>query len=363
VSIQHSTGAPNSASSELAATGMPELPLVSVVIPAFNAHRFIARALDSALAQTYPNLEILVINDGSPDTELLELVLQRYQGRIRYFKQENCGPSAARNRAIREARGPYVAFLDSDDAWFPHHITRQVALLQQDAGLHLVYSDSILMRGETPVGNAFAGEPQHPPVTFDKILTEECTVMTSSTVASREAMIAAGLFDERYRRCEDFDLWLRMAFRGSRMDYSPEPGIYHYLTEKSLASDTYLLKRARIEVYEKTAATLPLSAAQRALLQSLANMTEANCQKDLLKNFLRSGEYDKALEAASRASDLAPRDWRLLVATFALRRMPAVFRRYHWVHERLLQARARMRAAQSRKSLKVSSSNTGIGSR
>jgi glycosyltransferase involved in cell wall biosynthesis len=359
VSSQSSSGNSDPASPGHGVVGAAGQPLVSVVIPAFNAHRFIARALDSVLRQTYPQLEILIINDGSSDTELLERALQPYQARIRYFEQENRGPSAARNRAIGEARGLYVAFLDSDDAWLPHHLARQVALLQRDSAVHLVYSDSILMRGDRAVGNAFTGEPQHPPVTFEKILTEECTVMTSSTVATREAMIAAGLFDERYRRCEDFDLWLRMAFRGSRMDYSPEPGIYHYLTEQSLASDTYLLKRARIEVYQKTAATLPLSPAQRALVQSLANMTEANCQKDLLKNYLRSGEYDKALEAASRAIDLGPPDWRLLAATFALRRMPAVFRQYHRLHERLLEARAQFRAAHARKNLKVPSGNAG----
>ena len=80
---------------------------------------------------------------------------------------------------------------------------------------------------------------------------------------SREALIEAGLFDERFRRCEDFDLWLRMAFGGSKMDFRTDPGVYHYLTEHSLSSDNYLLKRARIEVYEKTAATwrLPSSSA------------------------------------------------------------------------------------------------------
>lgn len=341
------------------ATASSALPLVSVVIPAYNAHRYIARTLNSVLAQTYSNLEILLVNDGSPDTELLEEALQPFFPKIRYIKQENRGPSGARNRAIRDARGVYVAFLDSDDTWLPHHLATQVSLLVRDPSLHLVYSDSILIRGERLLGNSFANEPQHPPVSFEKLLTEECTVMTSSTVASREAMMAAGLFDEAFVRCEDFDLWLRMAFRGSRMDYSSQPGIHHYLTEDSLASDSYLLKRARIGVYEKTAKTMALSASQRSLVQSLINTTEARCQKELLKEYLRTGDYEKALQAAAGASELAPGDRKLQITLFGLRRMPAVFRRVHGLHEKFLEFRSKLRTTQSRRSLEISTAKLG----
>lgn len=341
------------------AAGASSSPLVSVVIPAYNAHSYIGRALNSVLAQSYSNFEILVVNDGSPDTELLERVLQPFLSKIRYIKQENQGPSGARNRAIREARGRYVAFLDSDDTWFPHHLMTQVALLMRDPLLHLVYSDSILIRGDKLLGNSFASEPQHPPVSFEKLLTEECTVMTSSTVASREAMMTAGLFDENFLRCEDFDLWLRMAFRGSRMDYCTQPGIHHYLTEDSLASDSYLLKRARIGVYEKIARSLPLTPSQKNLVHSLIDTTEARCQKELLKQYLRSGDYEKALGAAARASELAPHDRKLWITVFGLRRMPAVFRRVHGIHEKFLGVRTKLRATQSRRSLDVSTANSG----
>jgi glycosyltransferase involved in cell wall biosynthesis len=330
--------------------------LVSVVIPAYNSHTFIARALDSALAQTYSNLEIILINDGSSDTELLEQKLAPYLSRIRYLTQENRGPSGARNLGIQSARGEYVAFLDSDDAWLPHHVATQVALLTKGEGVDLAYADFILMEGSKAVGHAFGTEPQSPPVTFEALLSESCTVGTSSTVASRQAMIDAGLFDERFRRCEDFDLWLRMRFRGSRMDFSQEPGVYHFLTEDSLAADTYQLKRSRIEVYEKTASTLPINSAQKSLIQHLITKTEANCQKDLLKGHLRAQDYEKALEAATTARKLSPGDWRLQAAVVGLQRMPGLFRQYHRIHERFLEIRARLRSSQKR-NLKVSTSN------
>lgn len=328
-------------------------PLVSVVIPAYNSQAFITRALESVFAQTYSNFELILVNDGSPDTPLLEQKLQPYLKKIRYIKQENRGPSEARNAAIRISQGSYIGFLDSDDAWLPHHLATQVSLLTAKPGFDLVYADAILIQGGKTVGHNFGIEPQNPPVTFEALLQETCNVGTSSTVASRQLLIDAGLFDERFRRCEDFDLWLRMCFRGARIGFSEKPGIYHYLLEDSLTADTMLLKRARIQVYQKTAFTLPVSDQQRALIDSLIAKTEAICQKDLLKQYLRAQDYEKALAAAAAASQLCPEDWRLRAVVLGLQRMPSAFRQYHRLHERFLDVRARLRTSQ-RKPLRVS---------
>jgi len=185
-------------------------PLVSVIIPAYQAAEHIREALDSVFAQTYPNFEVVLVNDGSPDTEALEQAIRSYGERLIYIRQENRGPSGARNTAIRTARGKYIACLDGDDIYLPEHLARLVPLLEEQ-GLDLVYCDSYFMKdrvhvGRSSVGRAFERQPQSPPVTFEKLLTEECAVTTSAVVASRQAMIDAGLFDERYRRSEDFDL-------------------------------------------------------------------------------------------------------------------------------------------------------------
>src|SRR6201998_3148699 len=92
-------------------------PSVRVVIPAYNSARYIGETLDSVFGQTYRDFEVLVINDGSPDTEALEAGLRPYFERIVYLKQDNRGPAAARNLGIQQARGEYIAFLDSDDCW------------------------------------------------------------------------------------------------------------------------------------------------------------------------------------------------------------------------------------------------------
>src|SRR5690242_21639427 len=108
-----------------------EPPLVSIIMPAYRVAAYISRALDSILAQTFTDYEIIVVNDGSPDTEELEQVLAPYGERIVYIKQANAGPSGARNTAIRQARGAWLAFLDADDYWEPNFLARQMAFFDQ----------------------------------------------------------------------------------------------------------------------------------------------------------------------------------------------------------------------------------------
>lgn len=114
---------------------------VSVVIPVYNCVEYTPAALDSVFAQTFTNFEVVLVNDGSPDTEMLEHLIAPYQDRIVYLKQENRGLSAARNTGIRAARGKYLAFLDSDDCWPPEYLAAQMKLFEETPSPDLVYSD------------------------------------------------------------------------------------------------------------------------------------------------------------------------------------------------------------------------------
>ena len=142
-------------------------------------------------------------------------------------------------------------------------------------------------------------------MTFESLVVEDCSIGTSSVVASRQALIQAGLFDLRFKRCEDFDLWLRMSFQGTRMDYSRSAGLYHLVTENGLSSNRYLMGKALIEVYEKTASALPLSAAQRELIRQRIEKIQGACQTELVKEFLDAGEYDRALDTARSTQPLS----------------------------------------------------------
>src|SRR5882762_6685277 len=111
-------------------------PLVSIVIPAYNIAPFISETLTTVFAQTFNDFEVVIVNDGSPDTEEFERAIQPYNDRIVYLKQENRGASAARNTGVRAARGELIAFLDADDLWSPNYLAEQLRFMrEQDCDL------------------------------------------------------------------------------------------------------------------------------------------------------------------------------------------------------------------------------------
>ena len=323
--------------------------MVSVVIPAYNAAEFIQATLNSVRAQTFTNYEIIVVNDGSPDTPALELALQPYLSEIRYIRQPNGGPSSARNAAIRQARGKYIAFLDSDDLWLPLHLVRQVDLLEKDPSLGLVYSNAVHIEGYTPVGVAFANTPQSLPVTFEALLHERSTVNTSSAVASRQAILDAGLFDERMDRCEDYDLWLRMARNGVGITFTREVQMCHRLGN-GLAGNSELMKRGRIRVYEKALSMGALTEQQSRMIREKIEAIEADVQTELSKQALLAGDFERARDAASQANAAAP-SWKLRGMLLGIRFFPRLLQHIYRSHLRRAQLRKQQQRSQALKDI------------
>jgi glycosyltransferase involved in cell wall biosynthesis len=186
------------------------LPLVSVIIPCYNSARYVAQAVDSALAQTYSPAEIIVVDDGSTDNSAE--VLKAYELRIQYVYQSNCGLGGARNRGIREARGEFIAFLDADDFWVEEKLNDEMQVFLSNAAVGLVHSDCIyfdehrdryftkqLLR-HTFVGRCYAR------------LFFGNRIFVSTVVVRKECLDTVGLFDEQtFPGTEDYDLWLRVA--------------------------------------------------------------------------------------------------------------------------------------------------------
>lgn len=194
-------------------------PLVSTIIPAYNAARFVAQAIDSALMQAVPQ-QIIVVNDGSRDDT--SAVVRAYGDAVELIEQTNGGVSAARNRGIAAARGDFVAFLDADDVWLPEKLSRQLALFEADPALGTVICDEmhVSAEGEVLRPSFLATRRCHgelptqasrlsKPVTW---LVRESFFPTSGVVTRRSVLDRAGLFDTRLSICEDRDLWLRLAF-------------------------------------------------------------------------------------------------------------------------------------------------------
>src|SRR5260370_5975782 len=181
------------------------------ISPANNVAFYIGEALASVFAQTFTDYEVIVINDGSPDTEELECALESYIGRTRYLKQENLGASAARNAGLRAATGEFIAFIDADHLWLPTYLAEQMNFIREH-DCDLVCADA-LMFGDTPnAGRTYmewlmGTAPPAGIFTFLELLSAERSLITSGVVARRELILEVGLFDEALRNAQDFDLW------------------------------------------------------------------------------------------------------------------------------------------------------------
>jgi hypothetical protein len=320
-----------------------------VVIPAYQAEGHIAQALDSVFAQAFTSYEVLVVNDGSPNSEALERVLRPYWLKIRYLRQENRGPSAARNAGILQAQGKYVAFLDSDDQWFPHHLARQVEMLEESPGLGLAYANCLLTRDGIPIGTSFQLSPQAPQATFETLLREECRIGTSSVVASRQVLLDAGLFDESLRRCEDFDLWLRLGHRGSGIRYDSQVQVRHQ-RKNGLAADVESMKRALIRVFQKVA-ELPITPQQCRFVQQRIARVEAELQLERARKSLVAEEFDVALAAAQSARSSLD-SWKLSLAVLGLKLCPHTLCRSYRAYAQLLEMHRRFRAVRRNSQLR-----------
>ena len=307
-------------------------PAVSVVVPAYNVARFIAEALDSVFAQTFRDFEVVVVNDGSPDTEELERALAPYLGRVVYIRQGNRGPSAARNAGIGAARGHYVALLDADDAWLPEYLAEQTRALEARPELDLIYSDALLFGAGAGAGRSFMETcPSRGPVTVESLLSQACAVITSCVVARREALVAAGLFDERYRRSEDFHLWVRMAHRGARLAYQRKVLARHRVRPDSLAGDPSVMQECAMGVYADLTSELELTPRARALAAAEIEKYGSCLALSRGKRALAEGDYGRAASELSSARALLRgaglRALKLRLALLCLRAAPVLARR------------------------------------
>lgn len=311
-------------------------PVVSAIIPAYEAAEFIAEALDSVFAQTFTGYEVIVVNDGSRDTDALERVLEPYRKRIIYIRQENRGPGGARNTGILKARGEYLAFLDSDDAWLPCYLAEQIRILRADPNPDLIYSDALLFGQSVPAGQTFMQTaPSHGTVTVESLVRSQCSVITSGTVARRQSVIDAGLFDESFMRSEDFDLWLRMADCGYRLSYHKKVIARHRMRAGSLNTDLdqMLLSQIRVLTEFADARSFPPGLSDAIDMQILHCRALLSLEQS--KRHLTAGEYAQArllLEQANSFSQSA----KLKVILACLRIAPFLVRFLYRSRDRFL---------------------------
>jgi glycosyltransferase involved in cell wall biosynthesis len=272
-------------------------------MPTYNTAHFIAAALNSVLEQTYSNFEIIVVNDGSPDTPDLEITLKPFQSKIVYIKQENKRAAGARNTAISRARGEFLAFLDSDDVWLPDHLAFQMQMFKEDPALDLVYSNCLSVGDPRNPQEFMSRCPSAGSATFLALVMERCQIPVSTVVARKSVIERAGLFDESLARCDDYDMWLRAAFHGAKIGYTRR--VQARLADGrpgSLGASSARMTEAYWKILQKMDQTLPLTHSDRSAVQKRSTKAHGLYLLEEGKQNLRQGQIAAAKSLLSEAN-------------------------------------------------------------
>ena len=274
-------------------------PLVSAIIPAYNADQFIAQAIQSVLDQTYRSYEIIVVDDGS--TDKTKAILREFNGQIRCINQENRGPSAARNAGINIAQGKYICFLDADDLWTPDKLEVQIDFLERHPNIALVFSDHQDFKAGDVVSRSFLDDKME---MFGETLVTEVPIQSAFLKLIQENFISTptvmlrktcfdeiGLFDENLWSVEDRDLWLRMA-ANFKLACLPKICCKRRVHQSNISKQSTLAFQGRITVLEKNRLDFQFLVPAEIWDRELANHY---CQFGYL--LLQKGERKRALEA------------------------------------------------------------------
>lgn len=278
-------------------------PTISVVIPAYNVSEYIAATLDSALSQTSKDYEIILVNDGSPDTARLEKIIEPYIEKITYITQVNGGVAAARNTAIENARGEIIAFLDGDDMWHPEFLASQIDLLVR-GGYDMVYCDAQLFGMPSVEGKTFMQTaPSNGEVTVGSLLDLKCNVITSGTIARKSTIEAAGMFGSERILSEDFYMWIRIAKIGARIGYQRKALAKYRISPFGLSSHSINRVMRGIDVFKRVERTLDLTTAERETVKRRLRGFESDLAVERGKALLLGGEFDQARASFREANE------------------------------------------------------------
>jgi len=280
-------------------TPSADAPLVSAVMPAFNVAWCVRRAIDSVLAQTLREHELIVIDDGSTDDTAK--VLASYGAGINVISQENRGMSAARNRGIRAARGAFISFIDADDHWRPEKLARQIELLQQRPDVGFCSTAARVENADGDVLNLWRCRQRGTDV-LETLFAENAAIAggCSAVVVRRELLDQVGLFDETLRGFEDPDLWIRLA-AVSGYACIDEPLVVILRRENSVSRNLHEMRKAALKSIRKNRSLLPLR-----LRGSFWRNCLAGVYTDYAKGAYRAGRVDAAVADTLRAFALSP---------------------------------------------------------
>jgi len=293
-------------------------PLVSIIIPAYNAEQYLSQSLESALNQSYQDLEVIVVDDGSTDKSVA--IAQEYGSRVKLFQQRNLGAATARNCGVKLSKGQWIAFLDSDDIWAASKIERQ---LDHCGDLSWSHSDWFFI-GHNQDGTIKGSDraPKFGGDVLSKLIVDNF-IGTSTVMVRREVFLEVGGFDDSLRALQDWDLWLRIA-NHYEIAYLPEPLVQYRVRPSSTSRSPRKTKPYHMELIQRIFAREGVGAS----MQHLKRRTLAQSYGVLSIIAEDSGDPWFAFSCALRSAWYSPKDlyrWKCIART-ALR-LPMIFRK------------------------------------
>ena len=235
------------------------VPSISVIIPTLNRHELIQRALGSVFDQSLQVKEVIVVDNGSTDGTR-EMLISKFPT-VLYVSEKKAGVSAARNTGISLAKGDWIALLDSDDAWLPNKLEKQIAVYFENANARLIHTNEIWYRRGVRV-NPMKKHKKRGGNIFEFCLPL-CCISPSSVLLRRDLIEDVGLFDEELPACEDYDMWLRITSREPVLYLDEAVTVKYGGHEDQLSTKYWGMDRFRVYSIEKLLKDNLLTASQR----------------------------------------------------------------------------------------------------
>jgi glycosyltransferase involved in cell wall biosynthesis len=226
---------------------------VDVIIPTFNSAKYLPFAIESVMSQTFDDWRILLVDDGSTDTtmEAITPFLNQLGPKLKFIKQTNSGPAAARNNAIRNSSAEFLALLDADDVWLPSRLSESLRCFADRPRVGLVYGQVTGIDPEGVLGGTFKGNPRNPEGLIAPHIYMRKVELPCPTIMFRKKCIdEVGSFDEAIRGTEDRDLWLRIALR-YEVAFVPKVIAYYRVSPNSISANPQGMLRAQMQFISK----------------------------------------------------------------------------------------------------------------
>ena len=274
-------------------------PLISVIIPVYNGERYIVQAVESAIGQTFTDLEIIVIDDGSTDNT--HQVLQPYLDKIHYIYQENQGAAIARNRACQLAKGEFLAFLDADDYFLPEKLEKQLAFFDIDPALDMVQTGWFIVDEKGKNISAIKPWQQSPKLNLESFILYKC-VRPSAMLLRRKWWEYLGGFDSQLPPTEDLDFALRLTLKGCKAVWLKEILTCYRQHDTNLMSSGFMLMKNTEILMEKFFARHDLPPS----IQQLKKQERYQCLVWMAWRMYRGGHLAEMAECLEKSLQHTP---------------------------------------------------------